>query len=212
MGMPAGEAKALATMRWRMGLVAAGFVPLAALSWFALYSWTPAIPGSEDPVNRFAFALGWIGIATLLTLVAGVEAVAHERLFTPAINPLAGAEGPGLKVNLRYLQNTLEQLVIFVPALLLQAFQAGDGYEMRAVTATAVVWIALRFIFWIGYRIGPQWRTPGLVGALLSMVVLMIGVGRFGYQYAGWPGALAPLMLFGIIEIVLVWQSLRAGR
>jgi len=201
----------LAAIRRRMLAVTAAVVPAAALAWFALYALTPPVAGAEEPVDRLGFALGWIGITTLLTLVSGVEAVAHERLFTPAIDPLAGRESPRMRINLRYLQNTLEQLAVFVPAVLLQAFQAADGRELRAVTATAVVWIALRFVFWIGYHRAPELRAPGLVGAALAMVVLAIGVARFGYELAGWPGALAPLAVFGGIEAYLVWTSLRAG-
>lgn len=195
-----------------MLLVTAAFVPMAGVAWFALYALTAPVPGTDDPINRLGFALGWIAVATLLTLVTGVEAVAHERLFTPAINPLAGKESPRMRVNLRYLQNTLEQLAIFVPALLLQAWQAVDGAELRAVTATAVVWIALRFVFWLGYHRAPELRAPGLVGAALAMIVLMIGVARFGYEFAGWPGAIVPLIAFSGIEAYLVWMSLRAAR
>ncbi|ODT80070.1 MAG: hypothetical protein ABS76_17950 [Pelagibacterium sp. SCN 64-44] len=202
----------LAATRRRMLAATIAVLPLAALAWLALYFWTPPVPGSEDPVNRFGFALSWVCIAVLLTLVSGIEAVAHERLFTPAIDPLAGRESRRLRINLRYLQNTLEQIAVFVPALLLLAWQAGDGFEMRAVTATAIVWMALRFVFWIGYHRAPELRAPGLVGFALAMIVLIAGIARFGYQYAGWPGALAPLLIFGAIEAYLVWISLRAGR
>jgi hypothetical protein len=207
-----GDSTELAATRRRMLLIAAAIVPVAGLVWYGLYALTPLVPGAENPVNRLGFALGWIGMATLLTLVVGVEAVAHERLFTPAINPLAGQESPRMRINLRYLQNTLEQLVVFIPALLLQAWQAADGTELRAVTATAIVWIALRLVFWIGYHRAPELRTPGLVGAALAMGVLAIGVARFGHELAGPPGAIAPLAMFGAIEAYLVWMSIRAGR
>ncbi len=210
----AGEADSIdvAATRRRMLLTAAAVVPVAGLAWYALYALTPAVPAAEQPIDRLGFALGWIGMATLLTLVLGVEAVAHERLFTPAINPLAGQESPRMRINLRYLQNTLEQLAVFVPALLLQAWQASDGTELRAVTATAVVWIALRMVFWIGYHRAPELRTPGLIGAALAMMVLAIGVARFGYDLAGPAGAITPLAIFGGVEAYLVWISVRAGR
>lgn len=206
------QAGGIATSRRRMMLAAGITIPFALGAWLALYLLTPEVAGADDPVNRLGFALGWIGMATLLTLVSGVEAVAHERLFTPAINPLAGEESPRLKVNLRYLQNTLEQLAVLAPALLLQAWQAANGAELRAVTATAVVWIALRFVFWIGYHRAHELRTPGLIGSAMAMVVLATAVARFGYEFAGWPGALAPLAIFGGIEAYLVWVSIRAGR
>src|SRR3546814_17796269 len=47
----------------------------------------------------------------LLAFVTGIEAVAHRRLFSRAIDPLAGAESAATKVDLRYLQHTLEQQI-----------------------------------------------------------------------------------------------------
>ena len=201
-----------AASRGRMMRAAGLTVPLALAAWLALYLLTPEIAGADAPINRLGFALGWIGVATLLTLMTGIEAVSHERLFTPAINPLAGQESPRLRINLRYLQHTLEQMAVFVPGLLLLAWYAADGLELRSVTATAVTWIALRFVFWIGYHHSPEMRTPGLVGMVISMLVLAYGVARFGHDLAGWPGAIAPLAIFGAIEAYLVWMSVKAGR
>lgn len=211
--MAAGQSKtSIAASRRRMMMAAGLTVPIALAAWLALYFLTPAVAGAGSSVNRLGFALGWIGVATLLTLLTGVEAVSHERLFSPAINPLAGQESPRMKINLRYLQHTLEQMAIFVPGLLLLAWYAEDGGQLRAVTATAIVWIALRFIFWIGYHRSVELRTPGLVGMLLAMLVLAYGVARFGHDLAGWPGAVTPLLIFGAIETYLVWMSLRPPR
>lgn len=201
-----------AASRGRMMRAAGLTVPLALAAWLALCLLTPEIADASEPINRLGFALGWIGVATLLTLMTGIEAVSHERLFTPAINPLAGQESPRLKINLRYLQHTLEQMAVFLPGLLLLAWYAADGFELRSVTATAVTWIALRFVFWIGYHHSPEMRTPGLVGMVISLLVLAYGVARFGYDLAGWPGAIAPLAIFGAIEAYLVWMSVKAGR
>ena len=126
-----------AASRGRMMRAAGLTAPLALAVWLALYLLTPEIAGADAPINRLGFALGWIGVATLLTLMTGIEAVSHERLFTPAINPLAGQESPRLRINLRYLQHTLEQMAVFVPGLLLLAWYAADGLELRSVTATA---------------------------------------------------------------------------
>jgi hypothetical protein len=48
-------------------------------------------PLTGDPM---VFALGCSGAVLLLTLAAGIEAVAHERLFHASIDPLAGADSP----------------------------------------------------------------------------------------------------------------------
>src|SRR5471030_3243668 len=97
------------------------------------------------------FTLKCCCIAVLFCLVAGVEAVAHERLSSPAFDPLASFETQRLRVNLRYLQNTLEQFVVFAVGLFGLAAYCPGGASMRAVVATAVVWIVARIAFWSGY-------------------------------------------------------------
>eukprot|EP01034_Spumella_vulgaris_P019107 gene19107-24417_t len=100
-------------------------------------------------VIAISVALHCIGISTLLALLPGIEAVAHERLVSRAIDPLAGAESTRMRVNQRYVQNTIEQLWLFAPGLLMLAVQARDGASMRAVVACTIVWILARWAFWI---------------------------------------------------------------
>ena len=87
--------------------------PMTGLLWVAVYLTIPPINAAELPVDRIVFAFGCIAVAILLGLVLAIEAVSHERLSGQAIDPLDGAESRRLKVNLRYLQNTLEQTVLF---------------------------------------------------------------------------------------------------
>ena len=72
-----------------------------------------------SPLERELFALKCVALATLFCLVAGIEAVAHERLQSDAFDPLLNHETRRLRVNLRYLQNTLEQLIVFAVGLLI---------------------------------------------------------------------------------------------
>ncbi|WP_410968141.1 hypothetical protein, partial [Salmonella sp. SAL04281] len=88
----------------------------------------------------------------LFAFVLGIEAVAHERFQSPAIDPLAGFTTRRLTINLRYLQHTLEQLVVFLPGLFGLAYYCDSGAAMRAVTATTIVWILNRIAFWVGYH------------------------------------------------------------
>jgi uncharacterized MAPEG superfamily protein len=174
-------------------------LPVAGLLWFVLYEHLP--PVTMDPT---AFAFGCIGAALLLTLVAGVEAVAHERLFHASIDPLAGADSQRLIVNQRYLQNTLEQSLPFAAGLLLLGYYDSE----QAVAATAILWVLGRWAFWIGYHIGPMWRGLGVFSMFQSLIVLAYGVGCFGHQLAGWPGVAALLGPFLAIEIWLfVWTA-----
>lgn len=182
------------TPRGKIALAVALSLPVAGGLWFALRDNLPA-PAMDPTV----FALGCIGAALLLTLLAGIEAVAHERLFSAAIDPLAGADSQRLIVNQRYLQNTLEQSVVFAAGLLLLAHYG----SIRAVAATAITWVLGRWAFWIGYHIGPMWRGLGVFSMFQSLVVLAYGAGCFGFELAGWTGVAAVLGPFAAIEAYL---------
>lgn len=210
--MPANDQIGIAGERRKLLWGAAIALPIAVAAWLALFWLTPPLASAAEPLARLVYALNWIAVAVLLTFLTAIEAVSHERLFTPAIDPLAGRESARMRVNLRYLQHTLEQLLVFIPGLLLLAWHSADGAELRAVAATAVVWIALRIVFWVGYHISPSLRTPGLVGMAMSMVVLLYCVARFGYELAGPLGAAVPLVLFAGAEAFLVWISRRPSQ
>ncbi len=158
------------------------------------------------------FALKCSSVAILFCFVTGVEAVAHERLRSPAIDPLLGYETRRLRINLRYLQNTLEQLIVFVPGLFGLALYCTDGSSMRAVPATTVVWVAARIAFWIGYHRSSAMRGIGAPGMMLGMVVLLYVCARFGFEIAGWPGAITMMALFAAAEAILTWTTRPIGR
>jgi hypothetical protein len=183
------------SQRGKIALAVALSLPVAGALWFGLRHALPPI--AMDPA---AFTLGCIGTALLLTLLLGIEAIAHERLFTPAIDPLAGADSKRLIVNQRFVQNTLEQSVIFAAGLLLLAHYQPD---LRAVAATAITWVAGRWAFWIGYHIGPMWRGLGVFSMFQSLIVLAYGVGCFGFELGGWSGVAALLAPFALIETYL---------
>src|SRR5260370_40279511 len=102
-----------------------------------------------------------------------------------------------MTINLRYLQHTLEQLVLFVPGLFALAFYCSDGPSMRAVAATPVVRIATRFAFWIGYHYGSQHRAMAAPGIIHSMPVPLYGGARTGHELARPAAAIAPLGVAG---------------
>jgi len=175
----------------------------AVLLWWGVFALLPpGFAGHSRPLN---LALQCIGAATLFTLAAGIEAVAHERLMTPAIDPLAGAESPHMRVNQRYLQNTLEQLVLFAAGLALLALYA----EARVPVAATLVWVLGRWAFWIGYHIAPRFRAIGLVGMVQSLVVLVTGVGFAAYEHFGTAGAVTAVALFVVLELVVTFAAIR---
>jgi MAPEG family len=188
----------------RAGMIAiAVAMPVALLLWLAVAFLAPPLTAVDDLGARMLFALKCLSFAVLFCLVLGVEAVAHERLLSPAFDPLAGFETRRLRVNQRYLQNTLEQIVVFAVALFGLAAYAPDGFAMRAVLATTVVWILARFAFWIGYHRNAAMRGLGAPGMALSMIVLLYVTARIGFDGGGCLGAAVPVAAFVAIEVFL---------
>ena len=186
--------------------IAAATAPSVAL-WYWIRFNAPLLEGMDEPVARLMFALKCAALAVLFTLVLGVEAVAHERLVSPAFDPLAGHETQRLRVNQRYLQNTLEQTAVFLVGLFGLAVYMEDGNQMRAVLASTVVWILGRWAFWGGYHLGSTWRALGAPSMLLGQLVLgYVGL-RVGHDVAGVPGAGAVLSAFLLFEALLFWKT-----
>jgi len=176
---------------------------VATTLWFAIYHGISPLPHMDDLAARLVVALKCCVLAVLFCLVTGVEAVAHERLTSPAFDPLANFETRRLRINQRYLQNTLEQIVVFMVGLFGLAVYCPTGSAMRAVVATTSVWILARFAFWIGYHKSAAMRGIGAPGMALGMIVLLYVASRIGHDLAGLPGSIAPVALFLAIEAVL---------
>jgi hypothetical protein len=189
-----------------IGHIAVAAVVAAAL-WLLIDHFTPPLSGMDAPSGRMLFTLKCVCVAVLFCLVTGVEAVAHERLTSPAFDPLEGFETPRLRINQRYLQNTVEQTIVFAAALFGLAAYCPDGTSMRAVLATTLVWILARFAFWIGYHQSAAMRGLGAPGMALSMIVLLYVASRFGYEIAGTVGAIVPITSFLAIEGFLFWAT-----
>jgi hypothetical protein len=132
--MNAAESKDGGFIRQRRdGMIAiATAMPVALLVWLAIAYFAPPPAGMDSLSGRMLFALKCYCVAVLFCLVTGVEAVAHERLSSPAFDPLAGFATRRLRVNQRYLQNTVEQILVFGAALFGLAAYSPDGPAIRA--------------------------------------------------------------------------------
>jgi hypothetical protein len=193
----------------RAGMTAiAAAIPVALMLWLAIAYLAPPLVDMDSLATRMLFALKCCCLAVLFCLVTGVEAVAHERLFSPAFDPLTGFETRRLRVNQRYLQNTVEQTTVFAAGLFGLTAYSTNGYAMRAVLATTVVWILARFAFWIGYHRSAAMRGLGAPGMALSMIVLLYVAGRIGFEVGGFVGAVVPVAAFLAIEAILFRATL----
>ena len=192
----------------RSGMAAIAVSALLGVAlWFAVDRLLTPLSGMDALAARMLVALKCCAVAALFCLFGGVEAIAHERLQSAAFDPLSGHETTRLRVNKQYLQNTLEQFVLFAVGLFGLAAYSDTGGAMRAVIATAAVWIAFRFAFWIGYHKSAAMRGLGAPGMAVSLLMLLYVCARIGGDVAGTAGAVAVVVAFLALEAVLFWGT-----
>src|SRR5690606_33625954 len=93
-------------------------------------------------------------------LFAMVVAVGNARFLSEAIDPTLGKESASMTVDGRVAENTLQQFILFAVGTLALAASV-ESYGVRIVGAAAIVFVAMRIAFWIGYRIKPVYRAFG---------------------------------------------------
>ena len=189
-----------------MAAIAASMA-ISAIVWLALWQFLPPLRGMDSLEARMLVALKCVAFGTLFCFVAGIEAVAHERLQSNAFDPLQGHQTERLRVNLRYLQNTLEQLIVFAVGLFGLAAYLDSGSAMRIVIASTVVWILNRFAFWIGYHRSAAMRGLGAPSMVIGLVMLLYVLARIGGDIAGTAGTIVAIALFLALEAVLFLKT-----
>jgi uncharacterized MAPEG superfamily protein len=150
--------RGLSLLLWGCG--AAG----AVLSWQALVPLMPVDAASSSMAVR----LGHGSVALLpgaAALAAMVLVQMLARAVTGRVDPNVGTEPAFLVVNQRCISNTVEQFLVFIPAML--ALAAGvPGPRMPEVMALGVVFGLARLLFWAGYLADPVARAPGMVATV----------------------------------------------
>ena len=143
-------------------IVAAGaFSGVAAmlLSTWLLYLVLPAPASVHDQSDAVLYALRWLPFAAL-PLLAAIIAVGNARAMGPAIDPTLGNEDQAMRITIRVAGNTLEQFVLFAAGSLGLAASIEPAL-VKFIGAAAIVFVAARIAFWIGYRIHPLHRAAG---------------------------------------------------
>ena len=75
--------------------------------------------------------------------------------------------------NQRVIANTIEQMAVFVPALLALAAGA-PAARMAPIVALALVFALARLAFWVGYHAGTRLRAPGMAATLAINVATLV--------------------------------------
>ena len=144
---------------------------LALLAWQGLMLAVP--PDAADA--SMAVRLGKACAALLPgACVLGLMVLAQMagRFASGAFDPLAGRDTRFLLVNQRAIDNTVEQLAIFAPALLALASGA-EGRQVREVVALGGVFAGARLLFWGGYLVAPLGRAPGMAATLATTLATL---------------------------------------
>jgi uncharacterized MAPEG superfamily protein len=147
-----------------------GTVTWAAAFAIGLKAW-PAGPVLATSADRLAYAVQLLAGVSLIVLLM-VSACFRSFDNEGAEDPFANRESHGWRVHQRVLQNTVEQSLIFVPAMLALAVRV-DATQTRVLPLLTALWCAGRLLFWIGYRINPILRGPGFEWTLFSSVAAL---------------------------------------
>ena len=110
-------------------------------------------------LDRVVFTLRCL-MVSVLTIFAGVSAVANKRFSTAAINPLDPSGKALTEMRQRYLQNTVEQFLLHAFSLLTLSTYLSEE-KMHLIPLLVVLFIIARAVFFVGYSIDPIKRTLG---------------------------------------------------
>ncbi|HEX2592054.1 MAG TPA: MAPEG family protein [Rhizomicrobium sp.] len=154
-----------------VGLAMAG---AAIVVWFA---WSgplrPHVWLIDTSADRLAFALKWL-LVPALALMVGIGVMANRRFFsTDAMDGTRTPASSSLEINLRYIQNTLEQTVLVAVAWSLLALELPLD-RLGLIPVLAVLFGVGRFAFWIGYLLAPWARAFGFALTFYPTVVALI--------------------------------------
>jgi len=138
---------------------ASGIVAMVITVWLlTLVLPSPRMAGTI--AERLAFALR-ANVVAVLPLFVMIITVANSRFMSEAIDPTRHAESPTMEIDGRVVDNTLQQNFVFALASL-AASTLVPVHTLQVVWACTIVFVVARTIFWMGYRMNPLYRAPGM--------------------------------------------------
>jgi len=143
-----------------VALGAASGVVLMALSVWLLMGVLPAPKLPDLLGERLAYALR-ANLVAIIPFVVMIVTVGNSRFLSEAIDPTRHAESRALLIDGRVADNTLQQNFIFALASLTLSTVL-PLQQLQLVWACAIVFSVARAVFWLGYRISPLYRAPGM--------------------------------------------------
>ena len=130
---------------------------------------TPVIGGVL--AERVAYALRANVFATLPLFIM-IATVGNSRFMSEAIDPTRHAESRSMEIDGRVADNTLQQNFVFAIATLALSTVV-PLQHLQSVWACAIVFVVARGCFWLGYRLNPLYRAPGMAATAYMNVGLI---------------------------------------
>jgi uncharacterized MAPEG superfamily protein len=130
-------------------------------------------PGITDAFgDRLAYALP-ANIFAIVPFFVMLITIGNSRFLSDAIDPTRRAESASMDIDGRVADNTLQQNFVFAVASLALSTIVSLNH-LQVVWACAIVFVVARVVFWIGYRINPLYRAPGMSGtAYLNLGMIL---------------------------------------
>jgi hypothetical protein len=139
---------------------AASGVLLMAVSVWLLTRLLPSPSIADVVAGRLAYALK-ANVFAVVPLFIMFITIGNSRFLSDAIDPTRRAESPSMEIDGRVADNTLQQNFVFVVASLGLSTVVSLHY-LQVVWACAIVFVVARAAFWLGYRMNPLYRAPGM--------------------------------------------------
>jgi len=131
-----------------------------ALSVWALTTALPTPVIVDILAERISYALR-ANVVAIVPFFIMLITVGNSRFLSEAIDPTRHAESRSMEIDGRVADNTLQQNLVFAVASLALSTIV-PLQHLQVVWACAIVFVIARAVFWLGYRINPLYRAPGM--------------------------------------------------
>jgi len=138
---------------------ASGGLGMATCVWL-LTHFLPVPTISDTPGERLAYALR-ANMVAIIPFFIMLITIGNSRFLSAAIDPTRNAESATMDIDGRVSDNTLQQNFVFALASLAVSTLVPLP-QLQVVWACTIVFIVARTLFWVGYRINPLYRAPGM--------------------------------------------------
>jgi hypothetical protein len=153
---------------------ASGVATMALCVWLLAMA-LPAPAIADALGERLAYALK-ANVFAIVPFFIMIATVGNSRFLSEAIDPTRHAESRTMEIDGRVADNTLQQNFVFAVASLALGAVVPLRH-LQVVWACAIVFVVARAVFWLGYRINPLYRAPGMAATAymnLGMILYVL--------------------------------------